>query len=108
MLGWARKSRHALAISALVGISTVARTGDTEPGPAASAATAASAPAIPISPPIDAGPINAAIQRLAADVKRWGGTVGVSVIDVSTGQTIAALSEHAPKNPASNAKLATA
>src|SRR5689334_8123958 len=105
MPGWVRKIRHALAISALVGISTAGRTGGTEPNPARSALPAASAPAIAASPPIDAGPINAAIQRLAADVKRWGGTVGVSVIDVGTGQTIAALSEHEAKNPASNAKL---
>src|SRR5262249_13899465 len=57
---------------------------------------------------IDAAPVEEAIKKLTADVKGWGGTVGVSVIDVATGAAIAGIDEHTALNPASNAKLATA
>lgn len=60
------------------------------------------------SRPVDPAPIEAAIQKLAADVQRWGGILGVHIVDVTTGATIAAVNEHRPFNPASNAKLATA
>ena len=57
---------------------------------------------------LDPAPIAEAMKKLAEDVDRWGGKVGVMVIDVRTGETIAALGEHAAYNPASNAKLVTA
>lgn len=101
----ARNVRGALAISALVGLSTVARPGGGEPERRAAEAPASSAPA---QAGIEASAIDAAIRKLAADVKRWGGTVGVAVIDVTTGKAIATFEEHTAFNPASNAKLATA
>jgi D-alanyl-D-alanine carboxypeptidase/D-alanyl-D-alanine-endopeptidase (penicillin-binding protein 4) len=108
MLMRARNVRGALAISALVGLSTVARSGDGEPERRRTTAPMTSAAAPGDSQGIEAVAIEAAIQRLAVDVKRWGGTVGVAVIDVTTGQAIATLDDHTAFNPASNAKLATA
>jgi D-alanyl-D-alanine carboxypeptidase/D-alanyl-D-alanine-endopeptidase (penicillin-binding protein 4) len=105
MRGFTRNVRFAPALAALIGLATLARLGAGQPEPKATAPAAIAAP-----PPlaIDAAAIDAAIKKLAADVKGWGGTVGVSVIDVGSGAAIAATSEHAPLNPASNAKLATA
>ncbi|APR82934.1 D-alanyl-D-alanine carboxypeptidase [Minicystis rosea] len=57
---------------------------------------------------VDAAPIKDAVALLAADVQRWGGTLGVHVIDVQSGDTLAGISEHRALNPASNAKLWTA
>ena len=105
MRGFSRNIRLAPALAALVGLATLARLGESQPEPKPTA-SAAAAPSP--RPSIDAAPIAAAMNKLAADVKGWGGTVGVSVIDVSSGATLAASSDHAPLNPASNAKLATA
>ncbi|HVY49107.1 MAG TPA: D-alanyl-D-alanine carboxypeptidase/D-alanyl-D-alanine-endopeptidase, partial [Minicystis sp.] len=52
--------------------------------------------------------VREALDRLGADVKRWGGSFGAVAVDVSTGAVVFARAEHAPLNPASNAKLATA
>src|SRR5512140_2852341 len=90
-LPWSR----ALAAAALIAVAALPRTGATEPAPKPAAA-------------VDRAPIDEAIQRLAADVQRWGGSLGVHVIDVGSGATIAALGEHGAFNPASNAKLVTA
>lgn len=68
------------------------------PGPAPSAARK----------PIDAAGVVEAVQKLSTEVQRWGGSAGVLVIDVPTGAVLASLNEHAPLNPASNAKLVTA
>lgn len=57
---------------------------------------------------VDPAPIREAASQLAAEVARWGGSVGVQVVDVDSGQVIVALGEHRAFNPASNAKLATA
>jgi serine-type D-Ala-D-Ala carboxypeptidase/endopeptidase (penicillin-binding protein 4) len=89
-----------LAAVALLGVSTVARSGGTQPAPGAAPAVAASR--------VDPAPIQDAIEKLAADVQRWGGSVGVHVVDVGSGGAIAALDEHRSFNPASNAKLMTA
>jgi D-alanyl-D-alanine carboxypeptidase/D-alanyl-D-alanine-endopeptidase (penicillin-binding protein 4) len=105
MRGFTRNIRLAPALAALLGLATLARLGESQPEPKPTAsAVAAPSP----RPAIDAAPIDAAMKKLAADVKGWGGTVGVSVIDVSSGATLAASSDHALLNPASNAKLATA
>ena len=89
------RSRTALAAAALVGASTLSRPGGSQPPQARPGAVAEVT-------------LDEAIQRLAADVQRWGGTVGVHVVDVGTGRTIAALDADKAFNPASNAKLATA
>ena len=105
MRGFTRNVRFAPAIAALIGLATLARVGEGQPEPRpVDTAAAAATPKHSIDPTA----IEAAMKKLAADVKGWGGVVGVSVIDVGSGATIAASSEHAPLNPASNAKLATA
>ena len=105
MRGIPRNVRFAPALAALIGLATLARLGEgqLEPKPIESAA-----PAPTPKRSLDPTAIDAAMKKLTADVKGWGGTLGVSVIDVSTGAAIASSSEHAPLNPASNAKLATA
>jgi D-alanyl-D-alanine carboxypeptidase/D-alanyl-D-alanine-endopeptidase (penicillin-binding protein 4) len=76
--------------------------------------TAIAPPAVTQAPPamtqarLDAAPIKEAIALLAADVSRWGGALGVSVIEVASGEVITASGEHQAQNPASNAKLVTA
>lgn len=100
----------------LVGLALLALTASARsevPTPAAKEAPApsdrpsAAAPARPRAS-METGPIQRAIEKLAADVKGWGGTVGVAVVDVETGETIAAKDAHVAFNPASNAKLVTA
>jgi D-alanyl-D-alanine carboxypeptidase/D-alanyl-D-alanine-endopeptidase (penicillin-binding protein 4) len=91
---------RALAAAALLGVSTLGRPAGTEPAPSPGAPSAEAR--------LDPAPIEKAIETLAADVQRWGGAVGVYVIEVPTGRPIAALDEHRAFNPASNAKLVTA
>ena len=105
---WKRWSHTLVAAATLLGAATLARPGGTQPAPpsAGGGALGAVAPGAPAG--IDPAPIDDAIQKLAAEVRRLGGAVGVHVIDVRTGSTIAALDEHRAFNPASNAKLMTA
>ena len=91
-----RPLRRVVAAAALLSVTAIAPPGGTQPSAPAAAAC------------VDAAPLKDAVARLTADVTRWGGTVGVHVIDVQSGKTIAAVGEHRAFNPASNAKLATA
>ncbi|MFT3774864.1 MAG: D-alanyl-D-alanine carboxypeptidase/D-alanyl-D-alanine-endopeptidase [Minicystis sp.] len=93
---WVRSFRRAASVAAMLAVSAIARPGGAQPAVPPAAAR------------VDAAPIKDAVAQLAADVQRWGGTVGVQVIDVQSGDPIAALSEHRALNPASNAKLWTA
>lgn len=52
--------------------------------------------------------LKAAVDALAGKIRDIGGTSGVAIVDVGTGELLAAHSEHKPFNPASNAKLMTA
>ncbi len=67
--------------------------------PAASAAAGASARSPALVEAVDA---------LARTVAHYGGQVGVAIVDVDSGEVLAAHDEHRPLNPASNAKLFTA
>ena len=49
-----------------------------------------------------------AVKKLASEVHEWGGTLGVSVVDLATGKELASFQADQPRNPASNAKLVTA
>lgn len=53
-------------------------------------------------------PIVEAVRALSDGVKRVGGTASVAVLDVGSGEVLAAENAHLALNPASNAKLATA
>ncbi|MGK4001990.1 D-alanyl-D-alanine carboxypeptidase/D-alanyl-D-alanine-endopeptidase [Sorangium sp. So ce1036] len=120
--------RHPRAVFAvaLVLSSTLARPGGSQPaegGTGAAArstdagmqgapqASSAPAPTSAASGParIEAAPrVRKPLEKLTADVRRWGGRVGVLAVDVASGATLAAFDEHGLYNPASNAKLFTA
>jgi D-alanyl-D-alanine carboxypeptidase/D-alanyl-D-alanine-endopeptidase (penicillin-binding protein 4) len=94
-----RSLSRGVALAALLGAIAAPRPGGAQPKPE---------PAPDARAARSAGPLQAAIGELAADVQRWGGSVGVHVVDLQTGDTLAALGEHRAFNPASNAKLMTA
>lgn len=52
--------------------------------------------------------LRTATEKLVDSIKDIGGTVGVAIVDVGTGELLAAHGEHKALNPASNAKLLTA
>jgi serine-type D-Ala-D-Ala carboxypeptidase/endopeptidase (penicillin-binding protein 4) len=52
--------------------------------------------------------LRSAVDKLVNDIKAINGTVGVAIVDVGTGELLAAHGEHRALNPASNAKLLTA
>jgi serine-type D-Ala-D-Ala carboxypeptidase/endopeptidase (penicillin-binding protein 4) len=86
------------------------------PAPPPSGASPASGAPSVASPPIFAAlptpaegripEIEALVRALVANVK--DASIGVAVLDVTTGRYLAVHNEHAPLNPASNAKLYTA
>jgi D-alanyl-D-alanine carboxypeptidase/D-alanyl-D-alanine-endopeptidase (penicillin-binding protein 4) len=52
--------------------------------------------------------LQAAAHAIASDRALEGATVGIAIADVGSGALLAAVNEHVPLNPASNAKLYTA
>ena len=98
--------RALFTAGALLALLTLPAPGAADPPPPPRSRAGPGTPST--APRVDPAPILDAIQKLAADVQRWGGSVGVSVIDLRTGETLAALADHQAYNPASNAKLATA
>src|ERR1700678_2734661 len=94
-----RRSR-AFAAAAALGVAALARPAETQQSPANPVAIGVM-PSASADLRVDPAPIEDAIQKLAAEVQRWGGTVGVSVVDVTTGGPIAALDVHHAFNPAS-------
>ncbi len=52
--------------------------------------------------------VTRSLDKLASTIAKYGGKLGVSMIEVDSGQTIAATGEHDALNPASNMKLLTA
>lgn len=107
---WTPGVRVALSLATLIGISTLAKTSGSEPEPPASDAAPrpGAARGAPGESGADALALPRAIRKLTEEVKRWGGSVGVAVLDVGSGQMLAEQKAHASFNPASNAKLATA
>jgi len=49
-----------------------------------------------------------AVAALATKIAQFGGQLGVAVVDVASGELLAAHDDRRPRNPASNAKLFTA
>ncbi len=67
------------------------------------------APAAPVAPSADRAPeLDAAARAIASDRVLEGAQVGIAVLEVDSGKLLAAVNEHVPLNPASNAKLYTA
>lgn len=52
--------------------------------------------------------VERAVEQLEAKVSKLGGSVAVLALDAETGRVLVNRNEHAPMNPASNAKLVTA
>src|SRR5262245_22546810 len=52
--------------------------------------------------------LQAAVRALISDKAFAGGAVAIEIFDMASGQILAAVNEHMPLNPASNAKLYTA
>lgn len=94
--------------AAFLALTAVAPAAIPAPTPAASAAQGPANAPDKAAGSIDAGPVLQAMEKLAESAKGWGGSASVAIVDVGTGEMIAALREHAPMNPASNAKLVTA
>jgi serine-type D-Ala-D-Ala carboxypeptidase/endopeptidase (penicillin-binding protein 4) len=94
--------RRGVLVAALLTLSSITSWAIPAPEPAPSA-SAASAPAT-----LKTTGIEQAIDKLESEVKKWGGSIGVAIIDVDAGKPLAVRHEHAAKNPASNAKLFTA
>ncbi|WP_438024368.1 D-alanyl-D-alanine carboxypeptidase/D-alanyl-D-alanine endopeptidase [Sorangium sp. So ce233] len=121
-----RSFRWTVSVVALALSSTLARPGGSQPsdgGARAAERTVAakptqespggvSAPPSTVAAPgphrVVPGRARAQLEKLTADVHRWGGRVGVLAIDVASGATLAAFDERGLYNPASNAKLFTA
>ncbi|AUX36520.1 MULTISPECIES: D-alanyl-D-alanine carboxypeptidase/D-alanyl-D-alanine-endopeptidase [Sorangium] len=122
-----RHPHRALSVVALVLSSILARPGGSQPldGGAAPAerSTRTAKPTLDVpedpSAPrstlgalgprkFDPGRAREQVEKLAADVRRAGGRVGVLALDVASGATLAAVDERGLYNPASNAKLFTA
>jgi D-alanyl-D-alanine carboxypeptidase/D-alanyl-D-alanine-endopeptidase (penicillin-binding protein 4) len=96
--------RRALAFAslALVGMAAVAHADPPAPG------SASPAPRVASTPRIDPAKLQASADELKKTVTGLGATVGVHAIDLDTGLPVARIDESTARNPASNAKLATA
>jgi D-alanyl-D-alanine carboxypeptidase/D-alanyl-D-alanine-endopeptidase (penicillin-binding protein 4) len=98
-----RLSSFACAVAVLV------HSPDVRPDPQAPApAPAAAGGVASTSTPSPAPELEAAVRAIAGDRALAGGSVGVAIVDVDSGRMLAAVNEHLPLNPASNAKLYTA
>jgi D-alanyl-D-alanine carboxypeptidase/D-alanyl-D-alanine-endopeptidase (penicillin-binding protein 4) len=93
--------RRSVMFAALLALSSIASSAIPAPEPAPSASDAP-------APAPKSGAIEQAIDKLESETRTWGGSIGVAIIEVDSGKTIAIRHEHTPKNPASNAKLFTA
>ena len=72
-------------------------------------ATSQAPPAGATAVPVDHAPeLDAAIRAAVNDHALRGAQIGIAIYDIETGHYLAVSNEHAPLNPASNAKLFTA
>ena len=97
-----RALRRPIALAAAAALLLLASDASTEP-PATAAAPASAASAIDRVPELDA-----AIRAIVNDSTFKSAQIGIAILDVDSGRYLAAANEHAPLNPASNAKLYTA
>ncbi|HEY4017026.1 MAG TPA: D-alanyl-D-alanine carboxypeptidase/D-alanyl-D-alanine-endopeptidase [Polyangiaceae bacterium] len=96
-------------ICAVWAVAVLLASSDVRPDvPPASAAPSASAP--PSTPPASerVPALDGPVHAVAASRALEGAQVGIAVLDVDSGRMLAAVGEHTPLNPASNAKLYTA
>jgi D-alanyl-D-alanine carboxypeptidase/D-alanyl-D-alanine-endopeptidase (penicillin-binding protein 4) len=76
-------------------------------GPPATPPSATPAP-VPSATATSSPELQAAVRAIASDRALEGAAVGIAIVDVESGRLLAAVNEHLPLNPASNAKLYTA
>ncbi len=104
-----RARRRRLTLAPALALAAMALT---RPPQGTGAASPASAQAEPASAPRPAraasGPARAAVEALAERVRKLGGTLGVAVVDVASGEPLAGFQDHKPLNPASVSKIMTA
>lgn len=60
------------------------------------------------APKTGSGALRAAVEALNEKVRKLGGTLGVAIVDVASGEPLAGFQEHKPLNPASVSKIMTA
>ena len=92
---------------AALGLASAPRTNGTIPAP--STAPASSLPAeltTPIPNPVPA--LKEAVTAFTHQIAEYGGHLGVAILEVGSGELLAAQNDHRPLNPASTAKLYTA
>jgi serine-type D-Ala-D-Ala carboxypeptidase/endopeptidase (penicillin-binding protein 4) len=102
---------RAAAVGLLAAISLLAPAlgSQTPPAPSGDRGVSAPAPSAAPSKVSDRAPeLRAAVDALATRVQELGGVVGVAIMDVGTGETLAMHAGHKALNPASNAKVLTA
>lgn len=103
-----RAARLATGLFAVGSILTTRPSGS-QPAPAAQPTAQPAAPRAVTSPVPKAVPALAdAVSGLAKTIAGYGGHVGVAILDVESGELLAADNDHRPFNPASNAKIFTA
>ena len=79
-------------------------------GSASVAPTTPTVPAGELTSPVPNGPLvlREAVSSLTRKIAEYGGQLGVAILDVQSGELLAAQNDRRPLNPASNAKLFTA
>jgi serine-type D-Ala-D-Ala carboxypeptidase/endopeptidase (penicillin-binding protein 4) len=108
MGSWSRGRR---LVSALCALALFSRDGLSDPSPMTPTASASSAPGAVThtGANTDRAPaLDSAAHAIASSHALEGASVGIAVMDVDSGRVLAAVNEHVPLNPASNAKLYTA
>ncbi|MFO0612300.1 MAG: D-alanyl-D-alanine carboxypeptidase/D-alanyl-D-alanine-endopeptidase [Polyangiaceae bacterium] len=78
-----------------------------DPGPPVLPDPAAPPPVALPGKPAPAQAVQGIVKKLDEKVTALGGSVSAAFVRVGTGEILGAANEHAPKNPASNAKLPT-
>ena len=101
-----RSDRPFLALIACVALSAFLSAAPSASHGPPSSTPSDSAPS-PTTAPADAA-MQAAVDALAETIQRYGGTVGVQVVDVASGRVLASHEADKPLNPASNMKIVTA
>ena len=92
-----RALRRPFALAAAAALLLLASDASTEPPASPAAANADHAPEL-----------DAAIRAIVNDSTFKSAQIGIAILDIDSGHYLAASNEHAPLNPASNAKLYTA
>ncbi len=100
MFSWLRDRRAAFALACALALSSTDVRSEAPPTASAAPSSAGSQDRLPA--------LDASAHAIASSHSFDGASIGIAVIDVDSGRTLAAVDEHTALNPASNAKLYTA